>query len=383
MRHARALDWSTSLQKLACLFGQDKTDAPRSCTNARDFIDQSSQGAFIFPTKDQHHQLVRSLPRGLDPVLPQEFLHHQHYNFPETFLAILRQGRVFGQGVVITPKNQVLRDVSIEFQPPWDSHSICRYRHLPRPEFVAGRVAVISSKAEENYFHWLFDVLPRFDLLGKTPVDYYYVSQSQPFQRESLMALGISPNKIIASAPEKHLQARELLVPSLPGDSGQVTPDSCHFIRNLFLSATDASPVTTRKRLFISRKDAHIRQLLNSDEIFSLLEPLGFIEITLTGRTIIDQAALFASAEVIIAPHGAGLSNLVFCQSNTKVIELFSSDYVHYCYWALSHLQNLDYAYLQGEPEGVLETDPLKKNEKNMRIRLQSFKQLLQKLRLK
>ena len=36
-----------------------------------------------------------------------------------------------------------------------------------------------------------------------------------------------------------------------------------------------------------------------------------------------DQVALFRDAETVVAPHGGGLTNLVFCDPGTKVIELF------------------------------------------------------------
>jgi capsular polysaccharide biosynthesis protein len=69
----------------------------------------------------------------------------------------------------------------------------------------------------------------------------------------------------------------------------------------------------------------------------------------LESMSVIEQAALFSQAEIIIAPHGSGLTNLIFCQPNTKVIELFSPNYVYHCYWWISNLVELDYYYYIGE----------------------------------
>jgi capsular polysaccharide biosynthesis protein len=63
----------------------------------------------------------------------------------------------------------------------------------------------------------------------------------------------------------------------------------------------------------------------------------------------IEQVALFQSAEIIVAPHGAGLSNIVFCKPGTKIIEIFSSYYLNPCYWYISQEVGLEYHYIIGD----------------------------------
>ena len=36
-----------------------------------------------------------------------------------------------------------------------------------------------------------------------------------------------------------------------------------------------------------------------------------------------NQITLFNNAKIIIAQHGAGLFNLIYCKPNTKIIEIF------------------------------------------------------------
>ena len=55
---------------------------------------------------------------------------------------------------------------------------------------------------------------------------------------------------------------------------------------------------------------------------------------------------LFRDAEIIIAPHGGGLANLVFCAPGTKVIELFPSVNIDIFYRLAMQLQ-LDYRYVK------------------------------------
>ncbi|NET41307.1 DUF563 domain-containing protein [Okeania sp. SIO2B3] len=52
---------------------------------------------------------------------------------------------------------------------------------------------------------------------------------------------------------------------------------------------------------------------------------------------------------MIITPHGAGLTNLVFCTPGTKVIEIFSPKYITPIYWQISNVCGLLHYYLIGE----------------------------------
>ena len=53
-----------------------------------------------------------------------------------------------------------------------------------------------------NYWHWLFDVLPRLEICGKTnkldKIDYFIVpSLEKKFQKETLNRLNINNKKIL------------------------------------------------------------------------------------------------------------------------------------------------------------------------------------------
>ncbi len=63
-----------------------------------------------------------------------------------------------------------------------------------------------------------------------------------------------------------------------------------------------------------------------------------------------EQVRAFAEAECIVGAHGAGLTNLAFCSPGAAVVELFASDYVNECFWALATtVEGLRYRYLVGD----------------------------------
>ena len=54
----------------------------------------------------------------------------------------------------------------------------------------------------------------------------------------------------------------------------------------------------------------------------------------------------------IYALAGAGLSNLVFCQPGTKVLEFFPEKYVRHAYYDICNQRGLNYHYLLCPSEG-------------------------------
>ena len=89
--------------------------------------------------------------------------------------------------------------------------------------------------------------------------------------------------------------------------------------------------------------------MLNQKNVAEFLRQFGFEEVEFETLSIQEQAAAMASAEAIVAPHGGGLSNLVFCRPGTKVIEIFSPELVAGYFWKLSNQLGLDYYYVLGK----------------------------------
>lgn len=113
----------------------------------------------------------------------------------------------------------------------------------------------------------------------------------------------------------------------------------------------DLKPIKNHfpKRIFISRSNASKRRLLNEDEIFDFLHSYGFEKNVLEKLSFIEQILLFKGAEVIVGPHGAGFTNLLFCQENNLIIELFPESYVNQCFWTIASQKRLRYGYITSQ----------------------------------
>ncbi len=263
---------------------------------------------------------------------------------------------------VITPDNYLLGDLSRDY--PWflpgcpyqerAEHSVYEQETIAPIEKLEGKVALLSGLAGHVYYHWMFDIIPRLELLRRSEIelseiDWFVVnSLSKPYQQETLSLLGIDPNKIIESDRHSHIQATELIVPSFPGYLDWVSPGTIKFLRQTFLPQVSLAK-TNGQKIYVSRARAKNRQLVNEAEVRELLNKQGFQTVFLEEMSVLEQVEVFVNAEIIVAPHGSGLTNLVFCSPQTKVVELFSPNYIRTDYWMISQQLKLQHYYLVGQ----------------------------------
>jgi capsular polysaccharide biosynthesis protein len=259
------------------------------------------------------------------------------------FVAEIPQGRVlFDYGVAVTPEGCLLADVSPDFTGGHNAASV-EALVLPSPVRLQGRVALLTTNAHQRYYHWMFDVLPRLQVLMTSGVAYerLIVNGVTAFQRESLDRLGIR-HLAVEPSIDGQLVPDVLVLPSLAAPMHAMTLEACTFLRDTFLPS---GPSPTADRLiYVSRGDALTRRVVNEPELIATLERFGFSVVSLAGLSVVDQAALFARARMVIGPHGAGFTNLVFAQrGRARLLELFSSGYHCGCFSHLCSVMGLAY----------------------------------------
>ena len=122
-------------------------------------------------------------------------------------------------------------------------------------------------------------------------------------------------------------------------------------LAKLFLKHYDiAAPAPDAgKRLYISREGAELRKPKNEAQLMKMLSRYGFESYDTAKLPFAEQARLFQSADVVVAPHGAALANLMFCRPHTKVLEFFPANYRDDCFLRLSKAMELEYHYHFGE----------------------------------
>jgi hypothetical protein len=272
------------------------------------------------------------------------------------FIARLPDGRVFGAGIVLAPDGQSLaRDVSTDFGRPFTDHWLLTFPRIPRPTLLAGCVAVTATTLSSGYSHWLLDELPRLLVL---PRDQGETIIGQGANESARTALGLrgGQERVIAPGRTKHFQCDQLVVPSLPSPAGYPAPATLELLGDFVTSLREPSS-PWGERIYISREKTRRRRVSNEIELWPRLESRGFRRVKLEELTWKEQINVFSHAKEVVAPHGAGLANLVFCRTGTKVVELFNRAYVNGCYWRIAALKQLDYRPLVSAGRAALSAD--------------------------
>lgn len=73
--------------------------------------------------------------------------------------------------------------------------------------------------------------------------------------------------------------------------------------------------------------------------------PLGYKPVYLEDLSFAEQISLFNNARYVIGLHGAGMTNIIWCESGSRVLEIFPSEPCRDCYWVLANHAGLDYYY--------------------------------------
>ena len=250
---------------------------------------------------------------------------------PATFVATLAECRLYGRGIaVVGADDRLIAEGSVHIGGTPAEHAIRGRAWLPRPVELPGTTVVLSAPAGNTYYHWLFDVLPRIALLRRAAVDFARVDRfavssiARPFQRETLVALGIDLGNVVETDTLRHALCERMILPSYPGTSGFPPRAACEFLRESLHASVGAGP----ERIYVSRQRARTRRIENAEEVERFLATAGFEAVHPEDRTVAEQARLFRGARIVVGPHGSGLSNLVFTDRGTRVLEIFPPEMV-------------------------------------------------------
>ena len=106
------------------------------------------------------------------------------------------------------------------------------------------------------------------------------------------------------------------------------------------------------RRVFVSRAGATIRKLVNEAELEPLLTRAGFERVAMEDLDFDAQVRLMGETRVLMAPHGAGLTNMMFCAPGTQVVEIAEPRYPNPNFYALACAMGLDYWLVAGSYAG-------------------------------
>lgn len=214
-----------------------------------------------------------------------------------------------------------------------------------------------------DYYHWLTDYLVQVFALEiyreRTGTDPTVLIPADPpdWLSDSLSLVGVDPERTVEWSGKRARFSR-LAVGTLrrhtasTGDSYIHSPAAMAQLGDRIRDAVPGTDTDDRhRRLYVSRADAQDRRIRNEDALLAILDDYGFERIVPSEHTFAEQVRRFADAEVVLGPHGAGLTNTIFAPKTT-VVELFGS-YRNACFFALARGMGHGYASITCRPKGA------------------------------
>ena len=234
-----------------------------------------------------------------------------------------------------------------------------RYIHLYSPESIKAISSVMHSSynienvyltlVRKPYYHWLLDTLPH--LLGLSLLKNHKtikligsgIPKLRGWQKE-ILQLATQMFKIDNLS---WLNLNGNIVKSQPcfSQTRMSLKDRLMIIRTLKLKKNNKKPW---RYIYAKRSKKDIRKLYNEDKLISKLD--SRFEIVEPERLDIrSQINLFSEAKCVVGVCGSNLSNIVFCENNTSVVEL-SAGYEQKHFENISNAIDLNFFRVKGEP---------------------------------
>jgi hypothetical protein len=219
---------------------------------------------------------------------------------------------------------------------------------------LSGEHLIFYNGNLQNYYHWMVEALVALYMLRKVrpgnskivlPADLGGGS-NLPYI-ESLKLLGFGDIDLSFSA-DPIVQLEHATWTMSSGDPIEDLPQHILLEFQSFVASTLA-PGDAHTRVYVERES--LRAVENAAEVRDFLERAGFITVRLENLPILEQVRLFASAEFVVAPHGAGLANLLFTPPSARVIELTPNTQMRPFFWLISSRLGHEYAMLPCETD--------------------------------
>jgi capsular polysaccharide biosynthesis protein len=249
---------------------------------------------------------------------------------PEVIVAELGNATLsIRSGMVQTRKGDILSD-------PGKEHRVKSYAEHGklRPRFsthLAGTYSTVTYCGFGNFWHWMVDCLPRILTLEKAypheAITILMPDSTNAWQRLCLARVAGTRFPIKYISGHTWLKIEKFIWPSLSGgECSAFLPNGyLQEIRHRIGAPVPAVVSASPRRIYITRRGARHRRVLNEDQLLLVLKTHGFAMVEPEKLSLDEQITLFRQAEIVMGPHGAGLAGAMFAKF-TKLIVLYATD---------------------------------------------------------
>lgn len=224
-------------------------------------------------------------------------------------------------------------------------------RSRPRTKrHIKGSAALLGSDnyAIENYFHFWTDVIADHWFLANSNIaatlpDYYIIPFSgSAWQKEILSLCRISEDRVIPTNSFNAMSIERLIVP-IRNKGGRLNHAWVPKAMRECVGWRQCEKPPFRK-IYVSRQDASRRPLKNEDVIIDIMKAKGFEVVECSSLTVTQQKQLFSECKIVVAPHGAALTNVVWMSPGTMLFEFMPNEVANPCFRDFARQLGINYS---------------------------------------
>jgi hypothetical protein len=201
--------------------------------------------------------------------------------------------------------------------------------------------AMLADAYEANYFHFSLEMTPRvrfFPSLRYNPFVTTKGAVAKPFQLDLLQRCVSSR---ACHVLESFVRIRDPLI-----SHDQMSEEGIDWLRG----ASQISAPTGSRRIYVKRSQRGTRTadgggVSETPEFMEALSDFGFevVEFGNGERGVAEQVELLSGAGIIIAAHGAAVTNLAYLQEPVTFIEIMGARTVNACFLHLASMLDFNY----------------------------------------
>lgn len=204
------------------------------------------------------------------------------------------------------------------------------------PISIGETLLPLATTRSDNYCRWWFDSMAKSFIIeqsvfAKPSPTIISPALTKKFQLESVTLL--DDIRIVRGGDRRFFRADVVNTPGVTYNGGQrigsIVADVGRSFGAELAAANRKGRPASASRIFISREEAGVRRIVNEAELRQALIGLDFEIVILERLSLVEQAAVIAAADVIVSPHGAGLTNLLWSHPKATLVEIFPEGGVH------------------------------------------------------
>jgi hypothetical protein len=197
-------------------------------------------------------------------------------------------------------------------------------------ELDDGRTYLLIHHPWCNYYHWICEAILRLWMV-RDKMEELVLLLPETYKDIDFVMGSLEPfcvRNVYFIPRGKSVLVRNLCLPAIKPQCDSYDYEKLAGIRRLYLEYLHSGKIRDidlGERIYLSRKKASRKKVLNEEEVERVMLKHGFSIVNNEDFTFLDQVGIYSHARFLVSIHGSGLTNMLFMQEGAGVLEIIKN----------------------------------------------------------